>query len=195
MYFPLNQYNFQVELFALETAELREKMKMLELKKSFKNTEINSELKSAKSETESNQMINALTSVNSSQIVTSEKASLHHHMNHGEILMPQLKPLTTNYNSDINSDNKTDVLIKKIKKINPADFENESSPFDNVELQTIDYMQELNNVFQAVSSKMLPKNNTKYVYSTIILLLIVISYFLVMKRINVLRQQLKVDQF
>ena len=84
------------------------------------------------------------------------KNNLYFNMIPGEILKPQ--PLNNNTGSSVHSVcdmPKCDMKNTKVNaSINPKEFENDdSSPFDNVELQTIDEIKELNNVFQALNTK------------------------------------------
>lgn len=77
----------------------------------------------------------------------------------GEILQPQPlnksvpSPKPPHSNCDKHS---SDTITAKLRGnlVNPSEFENtDSSPFDNVELQTIDEIKELNNVFQALNTR------------------------------------------
>ena len=77
-----------------------------------------------------------------------------YHLNPGEILKPLPKI------SDNTSDKSIDPNLKIERKL-IKDFESDiSSPFDYVELQTIDDMQELNDVFQAFQNKYCPTKQT-----------------------------------
>src|SRR5699024_4033685 len=49
--------------------------------------------------------------------------------------------------------NESKVAAKQRENLDPKEFENDdSSPFDNVELQTIDEIKELNNIFQILNT-------------------------------------------
>lgn len=79
----------------------------------------------------------------------------------GEILKPQPlnksvpspKPSPHSNCDKHSSDTKITAKLRG-NLVNPSEFENtDSSPFDNVELQTIDEIKELNNVFQALNTR------------------------------------------
>lgn len=149
-------------MYALEVAELRERRQQEELRKkcdSPKAKEINSDPNCDSSVTKAT-MENSCDDHNTTEddakndlnatTINSEQAkslvpSLHHHVNYGTIL----QPLTRNVSNDIIKSRSVEPTFKTVKSINPRDFENDtSSPFDNVELQTIDDMSELSSVFQ-----------------------------------------------
>lgn len=139
------QYKFGAELYALEVFEFRDKQRRQQLSQEISKMDINSEQKSTKSQSQHR---------GERDVLKNSRAVNSIHLNPGEILKPL--PNINDYTSDKSIDPKAKIGSKFIK-----DFESDiSSPFDYVELQTIDDMQELNDVFQAFQSKSCPTKQT-----------------------------------
>jgi hypothetical protein len=155
-------------LYALEVAEFRDKQKLKQLKHSMNKIDLKNN-KIVKNESiAGNDLEQQLSATQSSSNIkqdnnkkTTKQMVTSIHLNPGEILKPLPTKGTTNTlsenlnNISVNSiDTNVSLRRKLVKQINTKEFESDtSSPFDNVELQTIDDMQELNDVFQAFHSK------------------------------------------
>ena len=131
-------------MYALEVFEFRDKQRRQQLSDSMSKMNLKTNEKPKASESDVNRVKSGRDGLKS------ESRSVNSiHLNPGEILKP-LPKMSDNHNI---SDNSIDPNVNIKRKI-VKDFESDtSSPFDYVELQTIDDMQELNDVFQAFQSK------------------------------------------
>ena len=153
-------------MIAIEMFELHQKKKMEQsvAKKSdnfqavSNNTNNNSN--GLTKDNSTNYVTNFQTNFNASSRVNQSTNNFYNNLVPGEILKPQpLNKSAHSSRSAVHSDcdkPRSDInLTSKLRGnlVNPKEFENyDSSPFDNVELQTIDEIKELNNVFQALNS-------------------------------------------
>jgi hypothetical protein len=155
-------------LYALEVAEFRDKQKLKQLKHSMNKIDLKNKKIVKNQSIAGNHLEQQLSATQLSSHIkqdnnkkTTKQMVSSVHLNMGEILKPLPTKGTTNTlsenlnNFSVNSiDTNVSLRRKLVKQINTKEFESDtSSPFDNVELQTIDDMQELNDVFQAFNSK------------------------------------------
>ncbi|KAJ6218982.1 hypothetical protein RDWZM_004794 [Blomia tropicalis] len=184
----VSMYKFKAELIAIEMSEIHqkkmreqvEKCAMLNANRQPITENENHDL--AKQNSSENVILSK--DIGSKQMVSSIEHNINNNnnnllyiMNSGKILIPQPlnnrltqaesvhsecdKPNSISSSSSSSSDNNR--TRPHLKKNLVCEFENnDSSPFDNVELQTIDDIKELNNVFQALnttnSMKIKPEN-------------------------------------
>jgi len=150
-------YKFNAELYALEVFEFRDSQRRQQLSNSMSKLNLKSDHKFKEKDCERNRRKAGRDGLSrdghsrdhSREGVKDERINSIH-LNAGEILKP-LPKMSDNYNNL--SDNSIDPNVNMKRKI-VKDFESDtSSPFDYVELETIDDMQELNDVFQALHSK------------------------------------------
>ncbi|XP_054159666.1 ubiquitin-associated protein 1-like [Oppia nitens] len=151
-------YKFSAELYALEVFEFRDKQRQQELSESMSKLSANCDnsVKSNDNSFKQNNEHKQQQHQHQTQSHPQEVLNKTIHLNPGEIL----KPLPTgsgvnqmNNNNHYLSNGSIDPNVNIKRKI-VKDFESDtSSPFDFVELQSIDYMQELNDVFQAFNTK------------------------------------------
>ncbi len=154
-------------MYALEVAEFRDKQKLKQLKHSMNKINLKNNKVVKNESIAGNHLEQQLSATQLSSNIkqdnnkkTTKQMVSSIHLNPGEILKPLPTKGTTNTLSDnlnnfsVNSiDTNVSLRRKLVKQINKEFESDTSSPFDNVELQTIDDMQELNDVFRAFHSK------------------------------------------